>query len=99
MVSAAAGVDVGGFRNRYRHKDGSSRLLAWRTSAEYGMIYGYARDVTVEQQQADELAARVSERERLWTTSPMLFARAAFDSTILEVNPAWTSMLGPHRAS
>ncbi len=94
VVSAAAGVDVGGFRNRYRHKDGSSRLLAWRTSSEDGMIYGYARDVTVEQQQADELDARVRERERLWTTSPMLFARAAFDSTILEVNAAWTTMLG-----
>lgn len=94
IASAAAGVNISGFENRYRHKDGSTRILAWRTSAEDGLIYGYARDVTLERAQASELAARISERERLWNTSPMLFARAAFDSTILEVNPAWTAMLG-----
>ncbi len=94
IVSAATGVDVNGFENRYRHKDGSWRLLAWRTSAEDGLIYGYARDVTIERAQAAELAQRSTERERLWCTSPMLFARAAYDSTILEVNPAWTTLLG-----
>lgn len=94
ISSAVTGADVNGFENRYRHKDGSTRLLAWRTSAEDGMIYGYARDVTTERAQAIELAQRAVERERLWRTNPMLFARAAFDSTILEVNPAWTAMLG-----
>ena len=92
--SAATGIDVNGFENRYRHKDGSPRLLAWRTSEEDGLIYGYARDVTVERAQAAELAKRVAERERLWSTNPMLFAVAAYDSTILEVNPAWTTLLG-----
>jgi len=94
IISAATGIDVHGFENRYRHKDGSPRILAWRTSAEDGLIYGYARDVTAERAQAAELAKRVAERERLWSTNPMLFAVAAYDSTILEVNPAWTTLLG-----
>ena len=94
IASAARVVDINGFENRYRHKDGSPRTLAWRTSAENGMIYGYARDVTTERAQAMELAQRVIERERLWSTNPMLFARAAYDSTILEVNPAWATLLG-----
>lgn len=94
LGSAAIGIDVNGFENRYRHKDGSARVLAWRTSAEGGMIYGFARDVTAERAQAADLLQRVLERERLWSTNPMLFARAAFDSTILEVNPAWTALLG-----
>ena len=94
IVSASTGIDVNGFENRYRHKDGSLRLLAWRTSAEDGLIYGYGRDVTAERAQADELAKRVAERDRLWSTNPMLFAIAAYDSTILEVNPAWTKLLG-----
>lgn len=91
---SAAGSAVHGFENRYRHKDGSLRLIAWRTSAEDGLIYGYARDVTTERAQAAELAKRVAERERLWNSNPLLFAVAAYDSTILEVNPAWTTLLG-----
>lgn len=94
IATAVTGIDVAGFENRYRHKDGSMRTLAWRTSAEDSLIYGYARDVTTERMQAAELAKRVAERERLWTTNPMLFAVAAYDSTILEVNPAWTTLLG-----
>lgn len=36
IMSAATAIDVHGFENRYRHKDGSPRLLPWRTSAEDG---------------------------------------------------------------
>ena len=55
VKAAAAGVDVEGFENLYRHKDGSLRCLTWRTSEEGGLIYAYARDVTEQKAQAEDL--------------------------------------------
>ncbi|HEX6396561.1 MAG TPA: PAS domain-containing protein, partial [Steroidobacteraceae bacterium] len=34
------------FENRYRHKDGSWRMLSWRSMPERGLMYATARDVT-----------------------------------------------------
>ncbi|HKU89880.1 MAG TPA: ATP-binding protein [Steroidobacteraceae bacterium] len=34
------------FENRYRHKDGSWRVLSWRSMPERGLMYATARDVT-----------------------------------------------------
>ncbi|GJD32439.1 Sensor histidine kinase RcsC [Methylobacterium adhaesivum] len=42
-------------RNRYRHKDGSHRWIAWITTPEDGLIYCYGRDVTLETEQAQHL--------------------------------------------
>jgi PAS domain S-box-containing protein len=58
------------FENRYRHKDGSWRVLAWRSMPQPdGLMYATARDVTElkKSQQAmldlnDQLEARVEER-------------------------------------
>ena len=63
VKAAAAGVDVEGFENLYRHKDGSLRCLTWRTSEEGGLIYAYARDVTEQKAQAEDLQG-VAERLR-----------------------------------
>lgn len=42
-----AGEKVLHFENRYRHKDGSWRVLAWRSVPQPdGLMYGAARDVT-----------------------------------------------------
>lgn len=48
------------FENRYRHKDGSWRVLSWRSvpSGE-GLMYGAARDVT-EQRRVDEEIRRLN---------------------------------------
>src|SRR4051794_2392513 len=43
------------FQNRYRHKDGSYRWLAWASTGEGGYIYALARDVTAEREAADAL--------------------------------------------
>jgi PAS domain S-box-containing protein len=43
------------FQNRYRHKDGSYRWLAWSSTAEGGYIYAMGRDVTAEHEAADAL--------------------------------------------
>ena len=43
------------FQNRYRHKDGSYRWLAWSSTAEKGLIYALGRDVTAEKEAAEAL--------------------------------------------
>jgi PAS domain S-box-containing protein len=43
------------FQNRYRHKDGSYRWLAWSSTAEDGFIYALGRDVTAEREAAEAL--------------------------------------------
>ncbi|MCJ2035510.1 ATP-binding protein [Methylobacterium sp. J-068] len=42
-------------RNRYRHRDGTFRWIAWVTTPEDDLIYCYGRDVTVETEQAQSL--------------------------------------------
>lgn len=51
------------FENRYRHKDGSYRWLSWTATTYPGeaLIYGYARDITVQKQAS-------AEREQLQET-------------------------------
>jgi len=41
-----AGERVLHFENRYRHKDGSWRVLAWKSTPFGGLMYAVARDVT-----------------------------------------------------
>jgi len=53
-----AGEQVLQFENRYRHKDGSWRVLSWKSIPQPdGFMYAIARDVT-EQKQAEETLAR-----------------------------------------
>src|ERR1700722_5188519 len=44
------------FENRYRHKDGSWRNIAWTAAPSGKMIYCVARDVTEEKRRESELA-------------------------------------------
>ena len=59
----AAGDITVGFENRYRHADGSYRLLSWsaRGHPENGQIYCIARDVTA-QKEAEEHLRLAKER-------------------------------------
>jgi PAS domain S-box-containing protein len=66
-----AGQRVLNFENRYRHKDGSWRVLSWRSTPEGDQMYGIARDVTDEtrtkhelRDAKEQLEARVAERTR-----------------------------------
>jgi len=66
-----AGQRVLSFENRYRHKDGSWRVLSWRSTPEGHRFFGIARDVTDETRTKQELRdakeqleARVAERTR-----------------------------------
>lgn len=65
----AAGEKVLHFENRYRHKDGSWRVLSWKSVPEGGLMYAVARDVTERnrleralQETNAELEQRVSAR-------------------------------------
>jgi PAS domain S-box-containing protein len=64
-----SGQRVLNFENRYRHKDGSWRVLSWRSTPQGDKMYGIARDVTeetrVKQELRDakeQLEVRVAER-------------------------------------
>jgi PAS domain S-box-containing protein len=58
-----AGQKVLHFENRYRHKDGSWRVLAWRSMPQPdGLMYATARDVTELRESERLLEQRVRER-------------------------------------
>lgn len=58
VLNRKPGDAVLGYTNRYRHKDGSYRLLEWRAQRLGDRIYGVARDVT-ERTAADKLGMRL----------------------------------------
>ncbi len=52
----AAGEKVMNFENRYQHKDGSWRVLSWKSAPQPGgLMYATARDVTEQRQAEAEL--------------------------------------------
>ena len=57
LQAAISKGNLTNFENRYRHKDGTVRWIAWNTSAEGDLVYAYGRDVTAEKGQAEALRA------------------------------------------
>lgn len=94
FMQAAKGRPVSRFQNRYRHRDGSYRWLAWVAVLEDGKIYCSARDITMEKDQAASLAIRTRERDRAWGLSQELLVIASPNGTLDEVNARWTEQLG-----
>jgi PAS domain S-box-containing protein len=81
-----AGQRVLNFENRYRHKDGSWRVLSWRSTPEGNQMYGIARDVTDETRDKQELRdakeqleVRVAERTRALEQANIALQRAYDD--------------------
>jgi PAS domain S-box-containing protein len=75
------------FPNRFRCKNGSFRWISWIGIPEDGLVYYSGRDIT------EDVAAQ-AERERLWTLSEDMLARADYSGAMSAVNPAWTRVLG-----
>jgi PAS domain S-box-containing protein len=55
LALLAAGTPVVGYEIRALHKDGSHRWMQWTISPEGELLYGVARDITAEKQQAAAL--------------------------------------------
>ena len=81
-VAANAGNSTAHFRNRYRHRDGSYRWLAWLVVADASrqLIFASARDITVEKEAE---AARVKAQAVLDAVY-----RSITDHAIYMVDPA-----------
>jgi PAS domain S-box-containing protein len=60
----AAGEKVFHFENRYRHQDGSWRVLSWKSVPEGDLMYAVARDVTERNRLEDALQETNAELER-----------------------------------
>ena len=56
------------WESRMRHKDGSTRWVAWTASPEEGLIYASGRHVTAEKEAAQALAQA---EEQLWQSQKM----------------------------
>jgi PAS domain S-box-containing protein len=86
------------FENRYRHKDGSWRVLSWRSMPEGGLMYATARDVTdsVEQLAAANESLRKSERRfrALIEHGADSIALIDADNRILYLSPAVANVEG-----
>ena len=74
----AEGVPTVRMENRFRHKDGSWRWIAWTMTAENGLIYLIGRHVTAEKLAAEAL--RESERQF------RLFAEAVTDHALIRLD-------------
>ena len=59
-----AGEKVFHFENRYRHKDGSWRVLSWKSTPLEGLMYAVARDVTEHNRLKRNLEATNAELEQ-----------------------------------
>ena len=93
-----SGEPVLQFENRYLHKDGSWRVLSWRSMPEDGLMYATARDVT---ERVAELAAaneslRKSERRfrALIEHGADSIALIDADNRIQYLSPAVTNVEG-----
>ncbi|SCZ12136.1 hybrid sensor histidine kinase/response regulator [Microvirga guangxiensis] len=82
------------FENRYRAKNGTYSWISWVAVPEGEEFYCSGRNVTVEKDQAAELAERRAELDRLWTFSEDMLARADYQGMMSAVSPAWTRVLG-----
>ncbi len=74
------------FPNRYRCKNGSYRWISWVGIPEEGLVYCSGRDIT------DDVAAE-AERERLWTLSEDMLARADYSGAMSAVAGRSTNCL------
>jgi PAS domain S-box-containing protein len=57
MLQILAGRDLDGFELPFRHKNGETRWISWRTHREHELIYSYGRDVTEDKARAEDLVA------------------------------------------
>ncbi|MDB5819742.1 MAG: hybrid sensor histidine kinase/response regulator, partial [Rhizobacter sp.] len=94
FVAMRLGERVMQFDNRVLASDGSYRLIEWSAIREQGQFYFSGRDVTAEKQQADMLAERTAERDRLWEISADLLIVCNFKGRVFRLSSSWSRLLG-----
>lgn len=96
VAELIAGNPVHQFHVRLLTEDGEAISYAWSAvpGVEPGTFYTTGRDITADVAKEVELAARIAERDRLWTLSQDMFARANLQGMMSAVSPAWTTVLG-----
>lgn len=86
-TAIAEGKSVSRFVNRWLHRDGGIRWISWAAVAKDGVMFCSGRDITEDKRQEAELQARTAERDRLWTLSQDMFARANLAGMMSAVSP------------
>ncbi|MCP4596569.1 bifunctional diguanylate cyclase/phosphodiesterase [Neptuniibacter sp.] len=96
MASLKSGQTTYYFENRYKHKNGDYRYLAWSAIAPEGgsVIYAVATDIT--EKKISELKLRDAASVINNTSEGVMLTE--LDGTIKEVNGAFTSITGYSRA-
>jgi PAS domain S-box-containing protein len=81
----ARGRQALSFENRFRHKDGSYRVLEWTATPvlEDGLMYGVARDVTA-RRQAEAEREQLAEEQAALRRVATLVAEGATPDTVLD---------------
>ncbi len=82
------------FENRYRRKGGGYNWFAWSAAPLGDAYYCSGRDITPEKLQAEILAERTAELDRVWRNSRDLQVVIGADGIFRAINPAWTEILG-----
>jgi PAS domain S-box-containing protein len=85
----------------YPRLEGPGRIVKWYGTTEdiHKRKLAEAELTRVNQELAEQAAARTRERNRLWEMSRDLFAIMGFDGYLKLVNPAWTRVLGYDEAT
>jgi PAS domain S-box-containing protein len=85
-----AGEKVLRFENRYQHKDGSWRVLSWRSIPQPGgLMYATARDITEQKAWEAELRRSRAVFENLFVSLPGLYLVLTPDLKIVAVSDAY----------
>jgi PAS domain S-box-containing protein len=87
----STGAHVLNFENRYRHKDGSWRLLSWRSVPEphTGLMYATARDITASREAEDRIRELNAELRSIFESLPGLYLVLTPDYRIVAASDAY----------
>lgn len=55
IEKVTAGQSIHGFENRYRHRDGSYRVISWIAVPDAGLVHAVGRDITAEREAGQAL--------------------------------------------
>jgi PAS domain S-box-containing protein len=96
-----SGQPVLRFENRYRHKDGSWRVLSWRSVPQPGgFMFATARDVTVAHAAEEALRANEGRLSQIVDLLPsMVFLKEPDELRFVRLNKAGEELLGYSRDS